>query len=186
MSYVKQNFKDGEVLTAEQLNRIEDGVVEVETDVATLLSELGDTVEEVNDAIADHESRIATLEEGGGSSGGGGKIYRHDVVLRCSDYINTPYASVYCRFVSSSGTPITTLEEMKTYCFATEPWTTVHYKASVNMEDSAEGERAATTVSITSSKVNVNYITAYTVPLATEYISFDASVCSITDKVTEV
>lgn len=34
MAYTKQNFKDGEVLTAEQLNHIEDGVVALETKVS--------------------------------------------------------------------------------------------------------------------------------------------------------
>lgn len=141
-------------------------------------------VTEVGTVVDNHESRISALEEGSSSSGG--KIYRHDVVLRCSDYMNTPYASVYCRFVSSSDAPLTTLEEMKTYCFATEPWTTAHYKASLYLIDDSAGAREVTTVAILSSKVSVSYITAYTVPLATDYVSFDASVCSITDIVTEV
>lgn len=35
MAYVKQNFQDGNVLTAAELNHIEDGIIDVQ-DVATL------------------------------------------------------------------------------------------------------------------------------------------------------
>lgn len=36
MSYQKQNFANGEVLTAPQLNHIEDGIVQVESDASTV------------------------------------------------------------------------------------------------------------------------------------------------------
>ena len=36
MSYQKQNFANGEVLTAPQLNHIEDGIVQVESDASTI------------------------------------------------------------------------------------------------------------------------------------------------------
>lgn len=39
MSYQKQNFANGEVLTAPQLNHIEDGIVEVESSVSTSLAD---------------------------------------------------------------------------------------------------------------------------------------------------
>jgi hypothetical protein len=37
MSYKKQTFTDGQVLTAAQLNHIEDGIVELETNVVDLV-----------------------------------------------------------------------------------------------------------------------------------------------------
>jgi hypothetical protein len=36
MSYEKQNFKPGQVLKAEQLNKIEDGIADVDNGVAKL------------------------------------------------------------------------------------------------------------------------------------------------------
>ena len=35
MSYQKQNFRDGEVLSAEQLNRMEEGIAKLETNMIT-------------------------------------------------------------------------------------------------------------------------------------------------------
>ena len=38
MSYQKQNFANGEVLTASQLNHIEDGIAEIESTASTSLT----------------------------------------------------------------------------------------------------------------------------------------------------
>jgi hypothetical protein len=45
MSYQKQNFANGEVLTAPQLNHIEDGIVDLESDSSTALAGKADKTE---------------------------------------------------------------------------------------------------------------------------------------------
>lgn len=45
MSYQKQNFANGEVLTAPQLNHIEDGIVDLESNSSTALSGKADKTE---------------------------------------------------------------------------------------------------------------------------------------------
>ena len=45
MSYQKQNFANGEVLTASQLNHIEDGIADLESDSSTALAGKADKTE---------------------------------------------------------------------------------------------------------------------------------------------
>lgn len=83
MSYQKQNFANGEVLTAPQLNHIEDGIVDVESAVsetkgvvdkiidptlsvsgkAADAKATGDAIQGVRDALASEISRAKTAEE---------------------------------------------------------------------------------------------------------------------------
>lgn len=51
MGYEKQNFTDGQVLTAAQLNYIEDGVLGVEKSVVSLAERVADIDSKVNSAI---------------------------------------------------------------------------------------------------------------------------------------
>ena len=91
MSYEKQNFEDGAVLKAEHLNHIEDGI------------------ETVADNVTDHESRIATLEEGGGS--GGDKLYRHTIEV-CMDYFDDCHSvGFYLRKYSRSAELMTSNDD---------------------------------------------------------------------------
>lgn len=47
MSYIKQNFQDGQVLTAAQMNHIEDGVSTNSDDISTL----NNNVQTINETI---------------------------------------------------------------------------------------------------------------------------------------
>ena len=51
MSYQPQNFKDGQVLKAENLNTIEAGITALETQLQTVVTEMGATVEEFTEAL---------------------------------------------------------------------------------------------------------------------------------------
>lgn len=44
MTYSKQHFENGEVLTAEQLNHIEDGIVMLESEIGNFSSALSDVI----------------------------------------------------------------------------------------------------------------------------------------------
>ena len=84
MSYQKQNFANGEVLTASQLNHIEDGIAQVESDASTVAAAAvsaaidptlsvsgkasdakatGDAIQGVRDDLATEISRAKTAEE---------------------------------------------------------------------------------------------------------------------------
>lgn len=64
MSYQKQNFANGEVLTAPQLNRIEDGIVDLEGNSSTALAGKADKSEVQANAksISDETTRAQTAE----------------------------------------------------------------------------------------------------------------------------
>lgn len=113
------------------------------------------------------------------------KRYLHKVNIACSDYLNTPYSIVSMIFISRNGTPLTTLAEIYTVK-NTQP--VLSTDISYYELDMPEGEYPTIDWHIDSdgSRVFIDYITAYTVPLTTTYHSFDASVCTITDTVTEV
>jgi hypothetical protein len=57
MVYAKQNFVDGKVLTASQLNHIESGIAELETSI----SNSADHINQIEDNIADLESRVSQV-----------------------------------------------------------------------------------------------------------------------------
>lgn len=84
MSYQKQNFANGEVLSAPQLNHIEDGIVQVESDASTIAAAAvsaaidptlslsgktadakatGDAIQGVRDDLASEISRAETAEK---------------------------------------------------------------------------------------------------------------------------
>lgn len=52
MAYQKQNFVDGKVLFAEQLNHIEDGIVELEESIATPPASVGEVTLLANKWVA--------------------------------------------------------------------------------------------------------------------------------------
>ena len=60
MSYQKQNFRDGEVLSAEQLNRMEEGIAKLETNMIT--AEEPTASEDVQSAV---ESILKSIEDKG-------------------------------------------------------------------------------------------------------------------------
>lgn len=64
MSYQKQNFANGEVLTAPQLNHIEDGIVDLESDSSTALAGKADKTEVQANAksISDETTRAQAAE----------------------------------------------------------------------------------------------------------------------------
>ena len=51
MGYKKQNFTDGQVLTAAQLNHIEDGILNTEESVVSLTERVSELDSKVNNAI---------------------------------------------------------------------------------------------------------------------------------------
>lgn len=57
MAYTKQNFVDGKVLKASQLNHIESGIGELETSI----SNSADHMSKIEDNIADLESRVSQV-----------------------------------------------------------------------------------------------------------------------------
>lgn len=65
MSYQKQNFANGEVLSASQLNHIEDGIVDLESNSNTTLAGKADKSEvQANaDGIAAEASRAEQAEQ---------------------------------------------------------------------------------------------------------------------------
>lgn len=64
MSYQKQNFANGEVLTAPQLNHIEDGIVDLESNSSTALAGKADKTEVQANAknISDETTRAQAAE----------------------------------------------------------------------------------------------------------------------------
>ena len=62
MSYQKQNFANGEVLSASQLNHIEDGIAEVESTASTSLAAEKTRAEQAEQAL---DTRTAALESCG-------------------------------------------------------------------------------------------------------------------------
>lgn len=62
MSYQKQNFANGEVLTASQLNHIEDGIAEIESTASTSLTAETTRAEQAEQAL---DARTAALESCG-------------------------------------------------------------------------------------------------------------------------
>lgn len=64
MSYQKQNFANGEVLTAPQLNHIEDGIVDLESNSSTAFAGKADKTEVQANAksISDETTRAQTAE----------------------------------------------------------------------------------------------------------------------------
>ena len=65
MSYQKQNFANGEVLTAPQLNHIEDGIVDLESNSSTALAGKADKTEVQANAksISDEITRAKSEEQ---------------------------------------------------------------------------------------------------------------------------
>lgn len=65
MSYQKQNFANGEVLTAPQLNHIEDGIVDLESNSGDLFIKITEETERAKAAEQAHRSpRILRLCRG--------------------------------------------------------------------------------------------------------------------------
>lgn len=65
MSYQKQNFANGEVLPASQLNHIEDGIVDLERSSTTLLAGKADKseVQAIAKSISDETARAKAEEQ---------------------------------------------------------------------------------------------------------------------------
>lgn len=65
MSYQKQNFSNGEVLTASQLNHIEDGIVDLESSSNTSLASKADKseVQAIAKSISDETTRAKGEEQ---------------------------------------------------------------------------------------------------------------------------
>lgn len=58
MAYEKQNFKGGNILKAEQLNHMEDGIAKLETSVTSL----GTAVTGLNTSVKNMDTRVTSLE----------------------------------------------------------------------------------------------------------------------------
>ena len=65
MSYQKQNFANGEVLSASQLNHIEDGIVDLESNSSTALAGKADKIEvqAIAKSISDEITRAKGEEQ---------------------------------------------------------------------------------------------------------------------------
>ena len=65
MSYQKQNFANGEVLTAPQLNHIEDGIVDLEINSSTALAGKADKseVQAIAKSVSDETTRAKGEEQ---------------------------------------------------------------------------------------------------------------------------
>lgn len=65
MSYQKQNFANGEVLSASQLNHIEDGIVDLESSSNTSLAGKADKseVQAIAESISDETARAKAEEQ---------------------------------------------------------------------------------------------------------------------------
>lgn len=72
MAYEKQNFKGGNILKAEQLNHMEDGIAKLETSVTSLgtavsrldanVTSLGTAVTGLNTSVKNMDTRVTSLE----------------------------------------------------------------------------------------------------------------------------
>ena len=72
MAYEKQNFKGGNILKAEQLNHMEDGIAKLETSVTSLgttvsrldanVTSLGTAVTGLNTSVKNMDTRVTALE----------------------------------------------------------------------------------------------------------------------------
>lgn len=72
MAYEKQNFKGGNILKAEQLNHMEDGIAKLETSVASLkttasrldanVTSMGTAVAGMNTSVKNMDTRVTALE----------------------------------------------------------------------------------------------------------------------------
>lgn len=126
------------------------------------------------------------------------KLYKHNV------YINSgrvgqwqDEAKIYLSYVSTSGTPITTLAELinspavavrklgsTTYCYLQYAFATYHYA------DESGGDRDVQHIMLTDKRLSIYYTEAYTVPATFSYAQHEHGVnykeVIITDTVTEV
>ena len=72
MAYEKQNFKGGNILKAEQLNHMEDGIAKLETSVSSLkttasrldanVTSMGTAVTGLNTSVKNMDTRVTSLE----------------------------------------------------------------------------------------------------------------------------
>lgn len=58
MGYTKQNFKDGQVLTAEHLNNIEQGIVDASEGVITFATATLSTMEWISNSVFGYEQTV--------------------------------------------------------------------------------------------------------------------------------
>lgn len=112
------------------------------------------------------------------------KLYLHKVAIYCSDYTSPPYGVMYINYISKSATPISTIGDART----ASDGAVLSFDGELYLQDMPEGERNIKKWSfdIIRGGINVNYITNYTLPLTTSLITFDESVCSVEDTVTEI
>jgi uncharacterized protein YlxW (UPF0749 family) len=71
MAYEKQNFQGGQVLKAEHLNKIEDGIKAVEKDAGNLQS----TVENLQSTVENLQPITSTIDITAGSAASDGRSY---------------------------------------------------------------------------------------------------------------
>lgn len=93
MAYEKQNFKGGNILKAEQLNHMEDGIAKLETSVTSL----GTTVTGLNTSVTNMDTRVTALE--GAGSGSGYPLPRYFV----HDYVDYSIALPDATYDSDNG-----------------------------------------------------------------------------------
>lgn len=120
------------------------------------------------------------------------KLYKHSVFINSGNIGQyADEAKIYLSYVSTSATPITTLEELRNSPATTKVgsgnyayWYLNYAKAHYDFADAPDGWRDVREISIyTSEQIRICYINSYTVPAS--YIAQDHVQVVITDTVTE-
>ena len=122
------------------------------------------------------------------------KLYKHSVYINSGNIgVYADEAKIYLSYVSTSATPITTLDELakSPACVSqgTSYWVNYTY-AVYDYVDAPDGQRDVRNILISGTKVYIHYIDSYTLPATTRSTTHQDGVnykrVLITDTVTEV
>lgn len=140
--------------------------------------------EKLAEKVLSNEQKIKELGESGGS---GGKLYKHSVMIHSGDYAYDNEATTFVAYISSSSTPIRTLDELISSP-AVAGSNLMFVSCMYWLMDSDGGWRDVYRIIVTSKDIRIYYIDSYTVPVHTTIVTHKntGNIFEITDTVTEV
>ena len=171
MSYTKQNFSQGQVLTAEALNAMDEQIKENSDNLANFTEALN----QMDEQIKENLDNLAT------------KLYKHNVMIHSGDYAYDNEATTFVAYISSSSTPIRTLDELISSP-AVAGSNLMFVSCMYWLMDSDGGWRDVYRIIVSSKDIRIYYIDSYTVPVHTTIVTHKntGNIFEITDTVTEV
>lgn len=129
MSYQKQNFANGEVLTAPQLNHIEDGIVDLESAV----NENKGVVDKIIDPTLSLSGKAAEAKATGDAVG----ALKEDFVYKLAEIEISKHSGADQGYLNKNGVVISHVRFMTTDYIECVPNTTIKYKLDAILEISS-------------------------------------------------